>query len=115
MRTEQFNEGNKLICKYIGDELDNDTVIVGSGKRLHISEYHHQQQWDALIPVWSKAINELISLSNDGKIDDWHYIDKQNDFLDATKFDNVLSAFQIVVSAIELINTHKSKQDGANL
>lgn len=52
-----YKEKSKDICRFMGHEVSGDTVIIGSGQRLNISEFRYLHDWGELMPVVDK-INE---------------------------------------------------------
>lgn len=51
---KKIRENNKYLARFMGYEIDGDTVICYSGQRLHISEFHYERDWGELMPVVEK-------------------------------------------------------------
>jgi hypothetical protein len=51
---DYYNDKNKILCEFMGNDVQNDTVIVSSGQRLDISEFKYQSDWNELMSVIQK-------------------------------------------------------------
>lgn len=92
--------GNMIIAEYLGGDVNYDNTVIRvfhkDGNIESPTELTYHLHWDELVPVYSKVLDDMPSLTDEE--------DCSLAFEEAVRRDDIDTAFEVIVKAIEFIN-----------